>query len=225
MLRLFFFDNLINYSIDLSAIILAGSSENIEEADNYFPLPTLDSLQVGQIVISYVKEVHDEWAWLLLSPNIMGRLFVLDSSNEPVELAHFKERYQIGQPVKCRVMKIDCETGKLDLSVRALNTTTNLADIKVNDILGGRVSKILPGIGGLSVQLGAHLFGRVHVTDLLDIWKDYPTNDFQEGQFVKCVVIDVNKNVTGNMQIDNSLRDSLTGLQNDRKPKANKNSR
>lgn len=208
------------FDLTLRPSELQGVNNKHEELSSLSKLPTLATLCSGQIVTGFVKEVQDECIWLLLSPNLKGRLFVLDSSTDPVELEDFKKRFQIGQAVKCRVLKVDQEKGMLDLSSCGLEFSSgrgvgeqivNELEIKMGDILGGRVSKVLPGVGGLSVQVGAHLFGRVHITHLHDNWKDNPTEDFQEGQFVRCIVLDVNKGSSGSIQIDLSLRHSLLG--------------
>ncbi|MCO5547403.1 hypothetical protein L7F22_000851 [Adiantum nelumboides] len=181
---------------------------------------SLSSLQVGQVVTAYVREVQDDWAWLLISPSIMGRLFVLDSSTDPIQLGRFKARYKTGQAVRCRIEKIDPDSGKLDFSLRDLDPASEyqeVCEVKINDVLGGRVSKILPGVGGLGVQIGSHIFGRVHITQLHDIWKDNPALDFKVGQFVKCIVLDVSKSEDGGTnQVDLSLRQSLINAVEDR---------
>eukprot|EP00250_Pteridium_aquilinum_P021384 c25103_g1_i1 orf=322-6036(-) len=221
-------DETLNRCFDLTLKPSQLGSDGQEDTGSSDKLLTLATLEVGEVVTAYVKEVHDDWAWLLLSPSIMGRLYVLDSSTDPAELGQFKARYQIGQAVRCRIAKVDHENGKLDLSLRGLNPPPNReagVEIKINDILGGKVAKILPGVGGLSVQIGSHLFGRVHITHLHDKWKDNPTEDFQEGQFVKCIVLEICRSNSGNVQVDLSLRQSLINAQADTGAKVDKISR
>ncbi|KAH7441212.1 hypothetical protein KP509_03G029000 [Ceratopteris richardii] len=214
------------YELTLKPSLLGN--EDQEESRNCSDT-TLSTLSVGQIVIGYVKDVHDDWALLLISPTVIGRLFVLDSSTDPIQLARFQSRYQIGQPVRCRISKIDYGNGKVDLSLRNLDNSSKdeeASEININDIIGGRVSKILPGVGGLSVQIGAHVFGRVHVTDLHDVWKDNPTRDFKVGQFVRCRVLDVSRNEDGIInQVDLSLRQSLIESQLDAAAPSSSNKR
>lgn len=65
------------------------------------------------------------------------------------------------------------------------------AHMHEGDILGGRISKILSGVGGLVVQLGPSVYGRVHYTEITDSWVSEPLSGHHEGQFVKCKVIEI----------------------------------
>ncbi|KAI5068389.1 hypothetical protein GOP47_0016734 [Adiantum capillus-veneris] len=204
------------FDLTLKPSELGGKSED----SSSFNTLSLSDLQVGQVVTAHVKEVEDDWAWLLISPSIMGRLFMLDSSTDPIQLGRFKAHYKVGQPVRCRIAKVDPENGKLDFSLRGLDPDSKYQEgheVNINEVFGGRVSKILPGVDGLSVQIGCHLFGRVHITQLADAWKDNPTMDFKVGQFVRCIILDVSRSKDGVInQIDLSLRQSLINALGDK---------
>lgn len=169
----------------------------------------------------------------MVAPHVRGRLFILDSSTDPTELQSFKERFTIGTAVHCCVKAIDHSKGTLDFTLVATDNNFNKAEIEVpqiegqdpssedndgkrgeikeGEIMGGRISRLYPGVGGLSVQIAPSLFGRVHVTHMSDTWRDNPVTHFREGQFVRCVVLEVKKSVVGKPQIDLSLRSSLGG--------------
>jgi rRNA biogenesis protein RRP5 len=164
--------------------------------------------------------VDKEWVWLTVSRNVMAHLFVLDSSSEPSELKEFQQRFSVGQAVKGRVINVNWE--KRLLRLKALDkqcTQPNIDEIqqskssvfeqtKQGDIIGGRVQKILPGVGGLVVQIGPHLHGRVHYTEIVDSWVAEPLSGFHEGQFVKCKVLSVSRSLEGSLRVDLSLRSS-----------------
>lgn len=80
------------------------------------------------------------------------------------------------------------------------------AYIHERDTLGGRISKILPGVGGLIVQVGPHTYGRVHFTELTDNWVPDPSSGYHVGQFVKCVVLEASHSVKGTVHVDLSFR-------------------
>jgi rRNA biogenesis protein RRP5 len=203
------------------------------EGEQAKSLPSFATLAIGQAVTTYVQEVTDERAWLLVAPHVRGRLFVLDSSTDPTELQSFKERFTIGTAVHCCVKAIDHSKGTVDFTLVATDNNFNKAEIdfpqiegqdpssedsdgkrgeiKEGEIVGGRISRLYPGVGGLSVQIAPSLFGRVHITHMSDTWRDNPVTHFREGQFVRCVVLEVKKSVVGKPQIDLSLRSSLGG--------------
>ncbi|KAJ0982713.1 hypothetical protein J5N97_010968 [Dioscorea zingiberensis] len=187
---------------------------------------------VGDNVRGYVIKVDSEWAWITVSRCMMARLFILDSSCEPTELEDFQKRYSVGQVVEARILSVNKEKKLLQLSLHQFASDqvfkhpsckdgeeNKLSDVNgtqcifQGDLVGGRIKKVLPAIGGLLVQIGPHLHGRVHYTELVDMWVPHPLSGYQEGQFVKCKVLEVSRSSEGTMHVDLSLRASLLGYQ------------
>jgi rRNA biogenesis protein RRP5 len=181
------------------------------------------NFKIGQCVAGYVYKVESEWVWLTVSRNVKAQLHILDSSTEPNELEDFQNRFQVGKPVSGYVASINLEKKLLRLVLRAFSTPLFKAieDPQINDvnkdltayihegdILGGRISKILPGVGGLLVQIGPHIYGKVHFTEIADKWVPDPLSGYHEGQFLKCVVLEVSNTSRGTVHVDLSLRSS-----------------
>lgn len=186
--------------------------------------------EIGQSVTGYVYKVESEWVWLTISRNVRAQLYILDTATEPSELKDFQNRYHVGQSVSGHVLSFNMEKKLLRLVLRPFSTlpyrTSEEAQINVvdkdltayvheGDILGGRVSKILPGVSGLLVQVGPHIYGKVHFTELTDTWVPDPLSGYHEGQFVKCVVLEVSRTVKGTVHVDLSLRSSNVVLSQD----------
>jgi rRNA biogenesis protein RRP5 len=173
---------------------------------------------INQIVCGYVVKVDEEWVWLTVSRTVMAHLFILDSSSEPSELKEFQQRYNVGQSMKGCVIGVNKK--KRLLRLKALDNQGMLEKIdktqcspttehtKQGDVIGGRIQKILPGVGGLVIQVGPHLHGRVHYTEIVDSWVPEPLSGFHEGQFVKCKVLSVSRSSEGSLRVDLSLRQS-----------------
>lgn len=188
----------------------------------------------GQCVTGYVYRADREWAWLTISRQVKARLFVLDSGCEPGELQEFQNRFYVGKAVIGYVLSYNKEKASLRLVLRppcALSDTCaddealNRDDMQNNvphdnitahihegDIVGGRIIKILPGVGGLFVQVSPHLHGRVHFTELQDSWVPEPLSGYHEGQFVKSKVLEISHSAKGAIQIDLSLRLTLDSM-------------
>ncbi|CAH2053972.1 unnamed protein product [Thlaspi arvense] len=192
----------------------------------------------GERVSGYVYKVDKEWVWLAISRNVTARIFILDTACEARELGEFERRFPIGKAVSGYVLTYNKEKKTLRLVQRPLldipksianggGSQTDKLDsgipgddatlfIHEGDILGGRISRILPGVGGLRVQIGPYVFGRVHFTEINDSWVSNPLDGFQEGQFVKCKVLEIsNSSGKGILQIELSLRTSLDGMSSD----------
>ncbi|EFJ26760.1 hypothetical protein SELMODRAFT_451253 [Selaginella moellendorffii] len=167
---------------------------------------TFETVTIGQTVVGYVQEVKENWAWLVLSPHLRGRLFILDSSDDPSELERFQERFKVGDAFQCHIRSVNHEKKQVDLSLRPKDE-----DFKKGDLLGGRITRVRPGDGGLTVQVGWETFGRVHVTHLGDTWMDDPASLFTEGKFVRCRVLDLKPTLKGTKALELSLRPSLGG--------------
>lgn len=178
--------------------------------------------------------MDSEWVWLTISRNARAQLFILDSSCEPSELDEFQKRFHVGKVVTGHVLSVNKDKKLLRLVLRRiLSISDKVSDEKASKrddqevsvsnenvtahihegcIVGGRVSKILPGVGGITVQISPHTYGRVHFTELTDSWVSDPLSGYHEGQFVRCKVLEISQSVKGTTQIDLSLRSSREGV-------------
>ncbi|KAH9737715.1 rRNA biogenesis protein RRP5 [Citrus sinensis] len=180
-------------------------------------------VSIGQRVTGYVYKVDNEWASLTISRHLKAQLFILDSACEPSELQQFQRRFHIGKAVTGHVLSINKEKKLLRLVLQPFqdgisDKTVDISNdnmqtfIHEGDIVGGRISKILSGVGGLVVQIGPHLYGRVHFTELKNICVSDPLSGYHEGQFVKCKVLEISRTVRGTLHVELSLRSSLDGM-------------
>lgn len=173
---------------------------------------------IGQTVSGYVVQVKNDWVSLTISRSVVAQLFILDSSCEPHELEDFQDRFTVGTFVSGMVISINKKQRILRLMSHRSNAilkelpTDSNADTKIcehiheNDIVGGRIKKIHSGIGGLLVQIGPHLFGKAHYTELVDDWVPDPLSGYKEGQYVKCRVLEITRSDEGFIHADLSLR-------------------
>ncbi|KAF6168945.1 hypothetical protein GIB67_038442 [Kingdonia uniflora] len=171
-----------------------------------------------QSVTGYVLKVDKEWVWLTVSRHVRAKLFILDTSCEPNELEEFQKRFTVGKAVTGRVLSINKEKQLLRLVLRSSpvpfrgepgneDPLENVNEhIHESDLVGGRITKVLPGVNGLLVQIGPHFYGKVHFTELTDKFVDNPLAGYVEGQFVKCKVVEVSHSAKGTTHFDLSLR-------------------
>ncbi|KAK4392383.1 rRNA biogenesis protein RRP5 [Sesamum angolense] len=176
----------------------------------------------GQRISGFVYKVDTEWAWLTVSRDVNAQLYILDSSCEPPELAEFQKRFYVGKALTGYVISVNKEKKLLRIVLH--KPADGFAEIKENDtnhhlishivegsFVGGRISKILPGVGGLLVQIDHHHYGKVHFTELKDSWVSNPLMGYHEGQIVKCKVLEINRGVKSTVHVDLSLRSAPDG--------------
>lgn len=200
------------WEFSIKPSILKGSSD----MDGLIPAEDFN-YSCGQYVSGYVYKIDHQWAWLTVSRKVKARLHILDSSCEPSELAKFRERFFVGKALSGYIISINEEKKLLHVVLSPL--AVGFGELNENDpychpkfhiiegtYVGGRISKVIPGVGGLLVQIDQHLYGKVHFTELTDAWVSDPLSGYREGQFVKCKVLEINRTGNGTFHIDLSLR-------------------
>lgn len=189
------------------------------------------SYSIGQRVSGFVYKVDKEWAWLTISRHVRAQLYLLDSAYEPTEIQEFQKRYKVGKAICGYILSADKEKkmlrivlhpfcaapdrtlGRGTINMDDANSLSNvISHIHEGDVVGGRISKILSGVGGMLIQIDPRLYGKVHFTELTDSWDSNPLSGYHEGQFVKCKVLEVSHSVQGTLHVELSLRFSLDGM-------------
>jgi rRNA biogenesis protein RRP5 len=124
----------------------------------------VEALSPGDSVTGVVDSVAPDGAWIALTPQLRGRLACLDGSADADEAKSFCARLQPGQSLRCAVLQVDAPRRHLDLTTRLADAAAKPdAPPRVGDVLPGRVTRAVPGVG-LYVQLPAHKAGRVALT-------------------------------------------------------------
>ncbi|MCL7028348.1 hypothetical protein MKW94_013557 [Papaver nudicaule] len=193
-----------------------------KEIEDKLMMTEESDFSIGKCITGYVVKVDNEWVWLTVSRHIMAKLFLLDSATEPSELSDIQKRFPVGKGVTGHILSVNKEKNLLrlilhPLSVKGTLDTDALENVSEHvhegDVRAGRITKILPGAGGLLVQIGPHLFGKVHFTELTDSWTPNPLLGYQEGQIVKYKVLEIGRSLKGTAHFDLSLRASLLKIE------------
>ncbi|PWA41653.1 Nucleic acid-binding, OB-fold [Artemisia annua] len=175
---------------------------------------------IRQCVTGYVYKVDKDWVWITITRDVRAQLYILDTACDPSKLQEFKNRFHVGKRVSGYILNTNKEKKLLRKLLHPLlgrasvkkDGETVASHICDDAVVGGRISRILSGVGGLVVQLDPHLSGKVHYTELVDSWISNPLYGCHEGQFVKCKVLDVSHSGTGTVHVDLSLRSSTVEM-------------
>merc|ERR1719199_131843 len=148
---------------------------------------------------------------------------MLDVSTEVDVVKNLPANFKIGHGVLVRVVKMDKENGRLDLSLRGVESNArsgatpakkaklakskaSASDLTVGSVVPVKVMKVLPGVAYV-VQLSFSVIGRVHICDVSDSAMHEPLAVHKVG--------DVLVGYIESMESENvfvSLRPSRTGL-------------
>ncbi|KAG2774744.1 rRNA biogenesis protein [Phytophthora cactorum] len=163
-------------------------------------------LKEGNSVEGVVSDQNADHLTVKLSSNVTGTLSCVEVSEDVDVVRAFQDKFPVGKRVKCFVLQVDDEKKTVDLSVIHSSSAQSKAVVKsgtiVNGVISTKKSAIRPP--SIMVQLGAHTFGRVCITELLAKWENdmLELPQFAAGKVVRCVVLS-----TSNNHIDLSLRE------------------
>ncbi|GMF45158.1 unnamed protein product [Phytophthora fragariaefolia] len=163
-------------------------------------------LQEGNSVEGVVSGQAADHLTIRLSSNVTGSLSCVEVSEDVEVVRAFQDKFPVGKRVKCYVLQVNEEKKVVDLSLIHSSSTQDKAIVKpgsiVNGVISTKKSAIRPPC--VMVQLGAHTYGRVCITELLAKWENNMLElpQFAAGKVVRCVVLSNSKN-----HIDLSLRE------------------
>ena len=174
------------------------------QTESHLDVLTLDKVQVDTEYLVYVNNVADDFVWVNLSPNVRGRIKAIDVSDNIAKVGDLKKNFPVGCAIKAKVINVNVENNRLDLSARSSSAgTLTFSDVKAGMVLPGRVTKVTER--QVIVQLGDAVLGSVHLVDLAD---DYSTADptvYHRNQTIRVCVKSVD---TPNKRIALSTRPS-----------------
>ena len=172
------------------------------------PLETIDDIQEGQKYVAYINKFIGEFLWLNISPTIRGRMHILDLTDKVEKLQNLMANYPVGSAVFVTVLG-RTEDGKyLNFSARK-TVLRKIDDVSVGSILPGRIDRVFDS--GLRVQLAEHIYGRVGLTDISDVYSAKITEAYHENAIVRVCVLEVDsakKRVALSMRASRTLSSS-----------------
>ncbi|KAI1167900.1 hypothetical protein F5B18DRAFT_336788 [Nemania serpens] len=172
---------------------------------NAAPELSLKTLELGSSHIGFVNNVQQNSLWVNITPNVRGRISMLEISDDVSLLDDLSANFPIGSALKVRVLAVNPTEGRLDLSARASGVSSNLHwdTIKHNMVLPGRITKI--NERQIIVQLSDLISAPAHLIDLGDNYDDASTMSYSKQGVVRVSVVDVDRS---NKRLRLSLRPS-----------------
>ena len=156
--------------------------ERREKRDELF-----SSLQVGQKVTGTVRSIAPFGVFIDLG-GIDGLVHKSELSWNKVN--NPEAGYKVGEEVEAEVIDINHERGRISLSIRRLQPDpwhSTVADLKVNDLIEGAVTKIVNF--GAFVRVRDGLEGLIHISELSNQRVAHPGDVVHEGQSLNLRII------------------------------------
>ncbi|KAK5698625.1 rRNA biogenesis protein rrp5 [Elasticomyces elasticus] len=154
-------------------------------------LLTLDTVKIGSMQVAFVNNHAEDCIWVNLSPNVRGRVALMDLSNDAGMLQKLEKNFPFGSALRVMVKNVDLATGRLDLTAKmgTEQVALTLADVSAGQVLPGRITKVSER--GLTVQLSDSLAGPVPLVELSDDFEEVNLARYNKNDIVRVCVVDV----------------------------------
>ncbi|CAD6577680.1 MAG: rRNA bioproteinsis protein rrp5 [Alectoria sarmentosa] len=168
---------------------------------------TIDKVKAGSSWLVFVNNVADDCLWVNLSPNVRGRIRAMDVSNDVSQLNDLSKNFPVGSALRAKVLNVDLENNRLDLSARSDGSSVSLTlkDLSKGMVLPGRITKVTER--QVMVQLSESLSAPIHLVELADDYSKVDPNAYEKNQTVRVWIKDID---VANKKIILSARPSKT---------------
>jgi rRNA biogenesis protein RRP5 len=175
-------------------------------------LLTFEKVEVGSTWVAYVNNIDEKCLWVNLSPNVRGRISLLDVSDDVSLLQDISKNFPIGSAIRVKVKSVDASAKRLDLvaASTASSAPITLESLTDGQILAGRVTKVSER--NVIVQLSSSVSGMVTLTELSDDFTQANPTVHKIGDIVRVCVANVdlpNKRVYLSMRPSKVLSSAL----------------
>lgn len=173
----------------------------------------LENIRPGSSWLAFVNNVGDDCLWVNISPNVRGRIRSVDVSDDLSLAADLEDNFPIGSALRVRVVSVDVDRNRLDLSAKQSDPTAQvtLKDIAKGTIIPGRITKVSDR--QLLVQISETVVGAVDLIDMADDYTEVDPAKYQKNDVVRVYVVDVdipNKKLSLSLRPSKVLSSSLT---------------
>jgi rRNA biogenesis protein RRP5 len=165
----------------------AKPSDQLETAQE--PL-TLDQVKTGSSWVTYINNITDSSAWVNLSPNVRGRINLMEMSDDVSLLKDVESNFPVGSAIRARVTNVDASNNRLDLSARSqVAEKLTIQNLSEGMVLPGKVTRATER--QILVELADGLAGPVHLPDLADDFSQADPGKHSKNDIVRVCVVSV----------------------------------
>ncbi|CAK7203915.1 rRNA bioproteinsis protein rrp5 [Sporothrix eucalyptigena] len=190
---------------------LSAKPSNVKAAEPPAAL-TMDKIEPESSWIGFVNNRKSNCLWVSLSINVRGRLYGMEASNDLSLVKDLAENFPIGTALQVRVLHVDAEQGRIDLSARSADAKDEIDWLTLgkNMVLPAKVTRV--NERQVVVQISKMVSGPIHVIDLADDYDRAVTTPYFKNDIVRVSVVSVdgsNKKVRLSTRPSRVLNSSL----------------
>ncbi|KAK8220149.1 rRNA biogenesis protein rrp5 [Zalaria obscura] len=171
----------------------------------------LDKVEVGSSWVAFVNNIDDKCLWVNLSPNVRGRIDLMDLTEDVSLLQDLSKNFPVGSAIRVRVKHVDATANRLDLTATSASTApVTLQTLTKGAILPGKVTKVTER--NIIVQLSDSVSGAVTLTELADDYTEANPTNYSKNDILRVCVVDIdipNKRVFLSLRPSKVLSSSL----------------
>ena len=173
---------------------------------------SLDKVTTGSNWLAYINNIEDDHVWANISPNVRGRIRLLDLSDEASLLNNVEQHFPVGSALRVHVTNVDVENNRLDLSALSAKSseTDSFETLSQGMLIPGRVTKVADRY--IIVQLSETVTGTVGLTDISDDYDEMSLSTFNKNEFVRVCITELdasNRKITLSMRPSKVLNSAL----------------
>ena len=152
---------------------------------------TLDKVKIESSWIAFVNNIDDKCVWVNLSPNVRGRIEILNLSDDVSLLQDVERNFPVGSALRVHVTAVDVKNSRLDLSARSTHTTETLTfeNLSKGMVVAGKVTKVIES--HIMVQLSSAVSGPVYLTELADNFDEADPSKHSKNDIIRVCILDI----------------------------------
>ena len=173
---------------------------------------SLDSVALGSKWVAYVNNIAQDCAWVNLSPNVRGRIKIVELSDDISLLKDVEKNFPVGSALRVSVIGKDVASNRLDLSARSQSGSGQITfnSLVKGMVLPGKVTKVSER--QVMVQITDLISGPITLTNLSDDYGRANPTIHKKNDIVRVCITDLdvpNKRLTLSTRPSRVLNSSL----------------
>jgi len=169
---------------------LSARPSHVKEEGIEGCITKLEEITPNSTWVAFLNNISEECAWANVTPDIRGRIRILDLSDDVTQLKTPQKSFPVGCALRCQVLRVNSEHNKLDLSARSTSSSALTFDkLAKGMVVPGRVTKVTDR--QVLVQISESVSGPVSLTDLADDFSQAKTSKYSKNEVIRVCIIDI----------------------------------